>query len=131
MFIVQLFIGTNYSFKISKATVYISPFKTNDIKMKTFSLKVTIKVTFPWKKKCYMIIVLTWIMPAPLISIITVPPIWWKKKTLPPNDLSFSKVKSPFLLGGRMPSNMLVIHFSQTLVSSLRFTGIYEKVQVV
>ena len=44
---VQLFVGTSCSFKISKTTVYICPFKTNDVKMKTiFSLKVTIKVIF-------------------------------------------------------------------------------------
>ena len=48
LFIVQLFIGTSYSFNISKTTVYRCPFKTYDVKMKiTFSLKVTIKVTFP------------------------------------------------------------------------------------
>ena len=48
LFIGQLFMGSSYSFKISKTTVYICPFKINDIKMKTiFSLKVTMKVTFP------------------------------------------------------------------------------------
>ena len=67
MFIVQLFMGTSYSFKTSKTIVYICPLKTNDIKKKTtFSLKVTVKVTFPSKTKCYsMMIVLTWIMPLP------------------------------------------------------------------
>ena len=40
--------GTSYSFKINKTRDYVCPFKTNDVKMKTiFSLKVTIKVTFP------------------------------------------------------------------------------------
>ena len=40
------------------------PFKTNVVKMKTiFSLKVAIKVTFPWKKCYSMIIFWTWIMP--------------------------------------------------------------------
>ena len=39
--------GTSYSFKISKTTVYMCPFKIIDVKMKTiFTLKVTIKVTF-------------------------------------------------------------------------------------
>ena len=43
--------GTSYSFTISKTTVCICSFKTNDVKMKTiFSLKVTIKVTSSCKK---------------------------------------------------------------------------------
>ena len=47
-FYLQLFMGTSYSFKIRKTRVYICPFKTNNVKMKTiFSLKVNIKVTFP------------------------------------------------------------------------------------
>ena len=45
------FHGTSYSFRINKTTVYICPFKPNDVKIKTiFSLRKTIKVTFPWKK---------------------------------------------------------------------------------
>ena len=32
---VQLFVGTSCSFQISKAAVYICPFKTNDVKIKT------------------------------------------------------------------------------------------------
>ena len=41
MFIVKLFMGISYYLKISKTAVYIYPFKTNDVKMKTiFSLKV-------------------------------------------------------------------------------------------
>ena len=39
--------GTSYSFQISETTVYICPFKTNDEMKTSFSLKVTIKVTFP------------------------------------------------------------------------------------
>ena len=36
------------TFKISNTTIYIRPFKSNDVKMKTiFSLKKTRKVTFP------------------------------------------------------------------------------------
>ena len=59
LFTVQLFMGTRYSSKISEDTVYIWPFKTNDVKIETiFSLKLTIKVTFPLKKS-YSIIVLT------------------------------------------------------------------------
>ena len=111
MFIVQVFVGTSWSFKISKATVYIYPFKTNDVKMKTiFSLKKTIKITFPWKKCYSMITVLTWIMSPPSFDYhYHCPPIWtcplptpcnMVKKTLPPNDLSFSKLKSPHLLRG-------------------------------
>ena len=47
LFIVQLFVETSCSFKITKTTVCIGPFKTNYVKMKTiFSLKKTIKVTF-------------------------------------------------------------------------------------
>ena len=36
LIIVQLFMGTSYSFKISKNTVYKCPFKTNDVKMNLF-----------------------------------------------------------------------------------------------
>ena len=65
-----IFMGTSYSAllyssstlasKISDTTVYICPFTTNEVKMKTiFSLKVTIKVTFNSKKRYSMIIVLT------------------------------------------------------------------------
>ena len=47
MFIVEFFMVTKYSFKIGEAIVYICPFRTNDVKMRTiFSLKLTIKVTF-------------------------------------------------------------------------------------
>ena len=31
MFIVQFFMGTRYSFKISETTVYICPFKSKDM----------------------------------------------------------------------------------------------------
>ena len=49
-----------------QTAVYICPFKTNDGKTKTiFSLKVIIKVAFPWKKCYSMVIILTWIMPPP------------------------------------------------------------------
>ena len=48
--------GTSNSFKISGTTVYICPFKTNDVKMKSiFSLKVTIKVIWHeilWHESC-------------------------------------------------------------------------------
>ena len=106
LFTVQLFMGTRYSLKISEDTVYICPFKTNDVKIETiFSLKLTIKVTFPLKKS-YSIIVLTWIMPHFWIPLSLPPPtfIWtcplMMKKTHPTNHLSFSKLKLPYLLGG-------------------------------
>ena len=35
LFIVQIFMGTSYSFTISKTAVYLCPFKTNDVKTKT------------------------------------------------------------------------------------------------
>ena len=52
LFIVQFFMGTSYSFKISNTAVYRRSCKTNnDVRMKTiYYLKVTIKVTFPCKK---------------------------------------------------------------------------------
>ena len=34
LFIVQIFMGTSYSFTISKTAVYLCPFKTNDVKTK-------------------------------------------------------------------------------------------------
>ena len=100
--------GTSYFFKIRKTTVYIFPFKFNNVKMKTiFSLKVTIKVSFPWNKKFYsMILVLTWFVPSLLVTIITVPhmdlpPIWWKN--LFPQWFELFKIKMawcpPHLLG--------------------------------
>ena len=57
---VQLFMGTSYSFKFSETLVYMCLFKTKDIKINTiFSLKVTIKL-LSLEKKCYnMIIALT------------------------------------------------------------------------
>ena len=68
--------------------------------MKTiFSLKVIIKVTFPWKTCYSMIIVLARIMFLPLGTIITRSPIWtspiWWTKNLPTNDLRFSELLSP------------------------------------
>ena len=47
LFIVKFFVGTSYFFKISKTAVYICPFKTSYVKMKTiFSLKVILKVNY-------------------------------------------------------------------------------------
>ena len=102
IFNVQLFMGTSCSFKISKTTVYICPFESNYVKMKTtFSPEVTIKVTFPWKKKVSMIIVLTWIIP-PLVTIITFPlhglaPNMILKKIFP-QWFELFKIKIPYLL---------------------------------
>ena len=137
LFIAQLFRGTGYSFKISKTTVYICSFKTNDVKMKTiFSLKVTIKVILPWKQS----IILWWLFWPELcplyhyhlhMDLPSHPPTWWKK-TLP-QLFELSKLKSPHLLGGgRKPcalsskNSILCIYlflycrFSNWLVLALR-----------
>ena len=94
-----------------QTTVYIYPFKTNDVKMKTiFSLIVTIKVTFPWKKKnmlkydnCFE---LNYAPPFSYDYDYHHPPYGltlpiWRKKNSSPNDLSFSKLKwLSSLMGG-------------------------------
>ena len=49
--VVQLFMRTSNPFKISKTTVYIWPFKTNDAKMKTFFFYESGHVSFFSVKK--------------------------------------------------------------------------------
>ena len=96
-------------FKISKTTVYVCPFKANDVKIKTtFSLKVTIKVlkvTFPWKNNCYnMIIVLNWIIPRLWLPLSLSPhmdlPTPMIKKKLFPRWSELFKIKIPPSLRG-------------------------------
>ena len=101
MFLGQVLMGTSYFFKISETKVYIWPFKTNDVKIKLiFSLKVFIKITFPWKKCCSMIIVLTWLNALTLITIIAASVIWTRflpnvlKKSLFLQWIKFFKIKT-------------------------------------
>ena len=83
MVIVQLFMGTSYSFKISEPTVYICPYKT-DVKIKTFFFESYLKSYFSLKKKklwydnCFELN-----YAPPFVTTIIVPPCDEKKKRFP------------------------------------------------
>ena len=100
--------GTSYSFKISETTVYICPFKTNYIKIKTiFSWKVTFSYFFLergdvvydncWPELCPLL----WLPLSLMSPHMDMSPIWWKKPV--PWWFKLSKIKIPCVLGRRTP----------------------------